>query len=119
MGASFMPAMTAAFAALDRSEVSHATPQLNVLNRVGGSIGTTVLAVVLADAERHAHTATAAAHAFGTAFWWSVGIAALAIIPCVVLMRAESQSRREAKAAGLPDPESDALHSGAVAEALV
>ena len=50
MGASFMPAMTAAFAALDRSQVSHATPQLNVLNRVGGSIGTTILAVVLADA---------------------------------------------------------------------
>ncbi|WP_249010791.1 DHA2 family efflux MFS transporter permease subunit [Conexibacter sp. DBS9H8] len=119
MGASFMPAMTAAFAALDRSEVSHATPQLNVLNRVGGSIGTTVLAVVLADAERHAHTPAAAAAAFGTAFWWSVAIAGLAIIPCVVLMRAESQSRREAKAAGLSDPEADALHSGAVAEALV
>ena len=56
MGASFMPAMTAAFAALDRSQVSHATPQLNVLNRVGGSIGTTILAVVLANAlARRAH----------------------------------------------------------------
>ena len=62
MGASFMPAMTAAFAALDRSEVTHATPQLNVLNRVGGSIGTTILAVVLARSLRHAHTVTAAAH---------------------------------------------------------
>ena len=56
MGSSFMPAMTAAFAALDRSEVVHATPQLNVLNRVGGSIGTTILAVVLANAlRRRAH----------------------------------------------------------------
>jgi len=118
MGASFMPAMTAAFAALDRSEVTHATPQLNVLNRVGGSIGTTVLAVVLADAERHAHTAAQAASAYGTAFWWSVGLAALAIIPCVVLMRAESNSRKAAKAAGLEDPDRAARESGAVAEAL-
>ncbi len=119
MGASFMPAMTAAFAALDRSQVSHATPQLNVLNRVGGSIGTTVLAVVLANALRGAHTPAAAANAFGTAFWCSAGIAALAIIPCVVLMRAESNARKAAKVAGAEDPDRVALESGAVAEALV
>ncbi|HTW12543.1 MAG TPA: DHA2 family efflux MFS transporter permease subunit [Solirubrobacteraceae bacterium] len=118
MGASFMPAMTAAFAALDRSEVTHATPQLNVLNRVGGSIGTTILAVVLADATRNAHSVSAAAHAYGTAFWWSVGMAAVAIIPCVVLMRAESNVRKAARAAGAPDPDREALQSGAVAEAL-
>ena len=47
LGFSFMPAMTAAFATLERHELSHATPQLNVLNRVGGSIGTAILAVVL------------------------------------------------------------------------
>jgi len=118
MGASFMPAMTAAFAALARSEVSHATPQLNVLNRVGGSIGTTILAVVLADAARHAHTLGAAASAYGTAFWWSVGMAGAAIIPCVVLMRAERSSRLAAKAAGAIDPDRAARESGAVAEAL-
>jgi len=118
MGASFMPAMTAAFAALERSEISHATPQLNVLNRIGGSIGTTVLAVVLANAERHAHNPTQAAHAFGTAFWWSVGLAALAIIPCAVLMRAESNSRNAAKLAGLEDPDLVAVESGAIAEVL-
>ena len=118
MGASFMPAMTAAFAALDRSEVSHATPQLNVVNRVGGSIGTTILAVVLANAERRAHTPAAAAHAYGTAFWWSVALATAAIVPCVVLMRAESNARKAAKAVGAKDPDRAALDSGAVAEAL-
>jgi EmrB/QacA subfamily drug resistance transporter len=118
MGASFMPAMTAAFAALDRSEVSHATPQLNVLNRIGGSIGTTVLAVVLADAARHAHTKAAAAHAYGTAFWWSVGLAVLAVVSCIVLMRAESNARELARADGVEDPDRLALDSGAVAEAL-
>jgi EmrB/QacA subfamily drug resistance transporter len=119
MGASFMPAMTAAFAALDRSQVSHATPQLNVINRVGGSIGTTILAVVLADGERHAHSVTAAAHAYGTAFWWSVALAMVAIVPCVVLMRAESNSRKAARLAGREDPDRVAIDSGAVAEAVV
>jgi EmrB/QacA subfamily drug resistance transporter len=118
MGASFMPAMTAAFSAMEPGDVSHATPQLNVLNRVGGSIGTTVLAVVLADAERGAHTPAAVAGAFGTAFWWSVGLAALAIIPCVFLMRAESRSRRAAKLAGLEGPDTSLIDSGAVAEVM-
>jgi EmrB/QacA subfamily drug resistance transporter len=118
MGASFMPAMTAAFAALDRSEISHATPQLNVLNRVGGSIGTTILAVVLATGERHAHTVAAAAHAYGTAFWWSVALALVAVVPCVVLMRAESNARKAARLAGAEDPDRLALESGAVAEAV-
>jgi EmrB/QacA subfamily drug resistance transporter len=118
MGSSFMPAMTAAFAALDRSEVSHATPQLNVLNRVGGSVGTTILAVVLANALRGAHTHAQAASAYGTAFWWSVGMAALALIPCVVLMRAESNARRAAARAGAEDPDRVAIEDGAVAEAL-
>ncbi len=118
MGSSFMPAMTAAFAALDRSEVSHATPQLNVLNRIGGSVGTTILAVVLANAERGAHTASAAAGAYGTAFWWSAGMAALAVIPCVVLMRAEGTVRRAAARSSAPDPDRLVIDSGVVAEAL-
>jgi EmrB/QacA subfamily drug resistance transporter len=118
MGSSFMPAMTAAFAALDRSEVSHATPQLNVLNRIGGSIGTTVLAVVLANGERSAHNASGVAGAYGTAFWWSAGMAALAVIPCIVLMRAEKNARRAAARSGEEDPDRVAIESGAVAEAL-
>jgi EmrB/QacA subfamily drug resistance transporter len=118
MGSSFMPAMTAAFAALERSEVSHATPQLNVLNRIGGSVGTTVLAVVLANAERGAHSANGVAHAYGTAFWWSAAMAALAVIPCIVLMRAEKNARTAAAAISAEDPDIVAIESGAVAEAL-
>ena len=118
MGASFMPAMTAAFAALHRNQVTHATPQLNVLNRIGGSIGTTILAVVLANAERHAHTPAAAAGAYGTAFWWSVGMAAVAIIPCVVLMRAEANARKAARAEITEEPDLAEIESGAAAEVL-
>jgi len=99
IGFAFMPAMAAAFASLDRSELPQATPQLNVLQRVGGSIGTAVLAVILQRALVGSHSLSAAASAYGTAFWWSAAISALAIIPCVVLFRAERAARREKGAA--------------------
>ncbi len=94
IGFAFMPAMAAAFASLDRSELPQATPQLNVLQRVGGSLGTAVLAVILQRSLVGVHTVSGAAAAYGTAFWWSAAIAALAIIPCVILMRAERAARR-------------------------
>ena len=60
IGMSFMPAMTAAFAAMRPEQLSDATPQINVLQRIGGAIGTAILAVVLQRARRaarHAHRA--------------------------------------------------------------
>jgi len=93
IGFGFMPAMTAAFASLERSELSDATPQLNVLQRVGGSLGTAVLAVVLQRALAGAHTLPAAASAYGVAFWASAGLAAIAFVPCLVLLRAERLAR--------------------------
>lgn len=48
LGATMMPAMAAAYATLDSAaDVPRATPMLNVLQRVGGSIGVAVLTVVL------------------------------------------------------------------------
>ena len=90
IGFSFMPAMTTAFASLRPDQLSDATPQLNVLQRIGGAIGTAVLAVVLQRASGHAPSVTHLAHAFNTAYWWSFATAALGLIPCVVLLRAEN-----------------------------
>ena len=105
IGFAFMPAMAAAFASLERFELPHATPQLNVLQRVGGSIGTAVLAVVLQRALVGARSLADAADAYGTAFWWSAGLTALAIVPCVILVRAERAARaRKGDDAG-PSPE--------------
>jgi EmrB/QacA subfamily drug resistance transporter len=104
IGFAFMPAMSAAFASLDRSELPDATPQLNVLQRVGGSVGTAVLAVVLQRALIGAHTPSQAASAYGTAFWAATAMTAVAIVPSLWLMRAERQARRaraaEAEQAG-------------------
>jgi EmrB/QacA subfamily drug resistance transporter len=90
IGLSFMPAMTAAFTALRPEELSDATPQLNMLQRVGGAIGVAVLAVVLQRAGAHASTPAQLADAFNTAYWWALGIALLSLIPCLVLARAEN-----------------------------
>jgi EmrB/QacA subfamily drug resistance transporter len=94
IGLSFMPTMTAAFAALRTDQLSDATPQMNVLQRLGGAIGTAVLAVVLQRAAAGAHSPAALASAFDTAYWWSLGIAALSLIPCVVLLRAEASKHK-------------------------
>jgi EmrB/QacA subfamily drug resistance transporter len=105
IGLAFIPAMSAAFAALDRRELADATPQLNVLQRIGGSIGTAVLAVVLQRALTGVHTFAGQAGAYGTAFWWSAGITALAIGPCVVLMRAERAARAANRQQATRSPE--------------
>lgn len=103
IGLSFMPAMIVSYAALRRDQISDATPQLNVLQRVGGAIGTAILAVVLQRATDHAtHVAhSAAAHgartdplellagAFRSSYWWGLGIAAVSLIPCLFMLRAE------------------------------
>jgi EmrB/QacA subfamily drug resistance transporter len=107
IGFAFVPAMAVAFASLEPHELSDATPQMNVLQRLGGSIGTAALAVVLQRAIVSAHhplTQGGLAGAYSTAFWWSLGISALAIVPALVLLRAERQARtaRVAPGAELP-----------------
>jgi EmrB/QacA subfamily drug resistance transporter len=92
IGLSFMPAMTAAFASLRPDQLSDATPQLNVLQRIGGAIGTAVLAVVLQRASGSAPSPAHLAGAFDTAYWWSFGICVVSLIPCLVLLRAERPS---------------------------
>jgi EmrB/QacA subfamily drug resistance transporter len=99
IGFAFVPAMTAAFSALRPDQLSDATPQLNVLQRIGGAIGTAVLAVVLQRASGQGPTVAKLAGAFDTAYWWSLGIALLSLIPCLVLLRAENPRARLTPAA--------------------
>ncbi len=110
IGLCFMPAMSAAFAAMRPDQISDATPQINALQRTGGAIGTAILAVVLQRAAAGAHTPEQLASAFGTAYWWAFGIAALSLIPCIMLLRAE-RPQAEADSARGASPE-------AIAEAV-
>jgi EmrB/QacA subfamily drug resistance transporter len=93
IGLSMMPAMTAAFSVLRKDQVNDATPQLTTLQRVGGSIGTAVLSVVLQGHLESAGSSAAMADAFGTTFIWVMGITVVALLPTIVLLRVERRSR--------------------------
>jgi hypothetical protein len=51
------------------------------------------------------HTLSGAADAYGTAFWWATGLTGLAIVPCIVLLRAERAARAEKGDDAGPTPE--------------
>ncbi|HEY9476121.1 MAG TPA: DHA2 family efflux MFS transporter permease subunit, partial [Mycobacteriales bacterium] len=53
IGLSIVPAMTAAYRVIDRSRINDATPQLSIVQRLGGSIGTAILAIVLQNQLGH------------------------------------------------------------------
>ena len=117
VGATMMPAMAAAYAALDRAAVPRATSALNVIQRIGGSIGTALLAVILQGqiASRlpgagtgglekvrdvspavRARAAEPLAAAFGATFWWALGLTLLAALPALVLARQPGPARVDA-----------------------
>ncbi len=92
-GMSMMPLMAAAYAALPAKAIVHATPQLNVLQRIGGSIGTAILTVVLANGLIGVTTPDGQAAAFGHAYWWAIGVTALAALPAIYLAVVERRAR--------------------------
>ena len=93
VGLAIMPAMTAAFSVLNREQINDATPQLTVLQRVGGSLGTAIIAVVLEGQTKHAHTAAAAAAGFGNTYWWVMGATLIGLLPTLVLARIERRAK--------------------------
>jgi EmrB/QacA subfamily drug resistance transporter len=102
IGMSTMPAMTAAYRVLKPSQVNDATPQLSVLQRVGGSIGTAILTVVLQHQLSRAGSVSAAAAGFATTFWWVLAVTAVATLPTLLL---RYQERHTPLQVSLPSPE--------------
>jgi MFS family permease len=102
-----MPAMAAAYQDLSRERVPRASTAINIVQRVGGSIGTALVAVVLThqiDAQVHGQTGGLSAVstiseaarvriqqplavAFGHTFWWPLGLTVLGLVPAVLLPR--------------------------------
>ncbi|WP_241830359.1 DHA2 family efflux MFS transporter permease subunit [Parafrankia colletiae] len=112
-GASMMPAMSAAYQTLSPAAVPRATTTLNILQRVGGSLATALVAVELQhaistrvpgagggglEAARQTELPPAVADeigsAFGATFWWVVGLTAAGLLAGLFL------PRRPAAAAG-------------------
>jgi MFS family permease len=124
LGGAMMPSMAAAYATLRPAEVPRATSALNAIQRVGGSIGTALLAVVLQHdvtsalpaasgggglgsiAGAAGSAATPLAGAFASTFWWALGLCLVAAVPAAVLARAERRAAESepAAAVGAPGP---------------
>jgi EmrB/QacA subfamily drug resistance transporter len=112
LGAATMPAMAGAYASLDEDAVARAASVLNVMKRLGGSVGVALLAVVLERrvpgstggvSERAASTSIVS-DAFEKTFWWVLAFCALALIPAAFLPR-----RPAVVAAEQPLPDDDRL----------
>ena len=110
-------------ATLESQQVPRATPMLNVVQRIGGSIGTAALAVVLqrqlvgaipggsgglgnvqsAPAAARERLAEPLATAFAHTYWWALALTAVAFVPATVLAVTEGRERRARAAAGTPE----------------
>ena len=78
LGMTMMPAMSAAYQVLDRAAVPRATTTLNILNRVGGALGTAILAVLLQGNIESTLTGLVPAGAAGSGDVGSIPVAARA-----------------------------------------
>lgn len=94
IGLAAMPAMTVALRRLRPDQISDATPQLNIAQRLGGSIGTAVFVVVLDNRLRDSDIRPAQqSAAFGVTFTWVLAAAVLAIAPAIAMAVLERRSR--------------------------
>jgi EmrB/QacA subfamily drug resistance transporter len=105
-GGSMMPAMAAAYATLERRQVPRATPMLNVLQRVGGSLGVAVFTVILQNGIRDQRATRAGINAaFAHTYLWVVVAALIALIPALILRSEEARARRQRRdEAPKPEP---------------
>jgi hypothetical protein len=94
--------MTGAFRDVPRPSIPDASTITRVLQQVGGSFGTAILAVVLAAA------AADTPSAFHAAFGWAVGLSALALIPALLM----PPTRRECATAGSRTDHADEVTRG-------
>jgi len=107
LGATITPSMAVAFQTLERAAVPRATSAISTIQRIAGSLGTALLAVVLQRAMRSelpgfhgglaqasalaarepARATPALARAFGTTFWVAFALTVAALVPAVLLPR--------------------------------
>ena len=104
LGFTMMPAMAAAYSTLERWQVPRATPMLNVVQRVGGSLGhggAGGRAAARARARGKPAAPTAVAAAFAHTYWWAMAITAIALVPAA-RARADPARGRGRRRGGRP-----------------
>ncbi|MFD8492855.1 MDR family MFS transporter [Amycolatopsis sp. NPDC059657] len=84
LGAIVPPNVAATYTSVDRSQAPAATSARTVLNRIGGSVGTAVLAVILQNALTGAESAQSA---YSHTFWWVLAFSVLTLVPAALYPR--------------------------------
>jgi EmrB/QacA subfamily drug resistance transporter len=97
MGGTMMPIMTSALKSLSNSEVARGSTLVNIVQQIGGSIGTAVLAVVLTNqissrVPGSPEPLESLAESFGTTFLIAFVLILLALIPVSFLPRKKEPS---------------------------
>jgi len=107
MGFSMMPLFSGAMQTLRSAAVANASTTLNIMQQVSASVGTAVMSVILTNhiverlnaaaaggaqpptgspEQRREALAPIVAPAFGSTFWWAVGLVAVAVTVAAVLL---------------------------------
>ncbi|GAA1956497.1 DHA2 family efflux MFS transporter permease subunit [Amycolatopsis minnesotensis] len=81
LGAVMGPTMGAAYASVEAHQTARAAGAVNVLNRIGGSLGTAILMLVLLG------QGTGTEAAYGTTFWWAIALSSVAVVPALFFPR--------------------------------
>ena len=86
VGMMTIPATATAYLGLRPDRIPHASSTTRLVQQVGGSFGAAVIAVILqTQMAAHAGSSAGLALAFAHTFWWSVALAALAVVPALLL----------------------------------
>ncbi|MFF3203416.1 DHA2 family efflux MFS transporter permease subunit [Streptomyces sp. NPDC002962] len=96
-GLTIVPAMTRAFQSIRPQSIPDASSQLNLIQRIGGTVALAVVTVVLEQAARERHGLVPGA--FAHSFTWVLAIYALTLLPALALLLAD---RKEARAGAVP-----------------
>ncbi|MQY05655.1 DHA2 family efflux MFS transporter permease subunit [Actinomadura macrotermitis] len=87
LGLMMAPGMATVYASVGRHEAARAAGAVNTVNRVGGSLGTAVMVVIL----QHGLSGHAPAAAYGGTFWWAFGLSALTLVPALLYPSKENR----------------------------
>ncbi|WP_326766058.1 DHA2 family efflux MFS transporter permease subunit [Streptomyces sp. NBC_01591] len=88
VGVVTLPSLAAAYRSLPPAAMPRASSAMNIFQRLGGSIGTAVVATVLQQALADGRSQGASLNgAFSESFWWVVAFTAATLIPVLLLPR--------------------------------
>jgi EmrB/QacA subfamily drug resistance transporter len=98
MGGTMMPIMTSALKSLTNAEVARGSTLVNIIQQIGGSIGTAVLSVVLTNQiqsrlEGSTNPLQSMAEAFGSTYLVAFVLILLALVPVAFLPRKKEESK--------------------------